>query len=57
MSFQDLGLATLLLNNHSGLEAQKTLEMLNLFSLKITFSMKIKLNMYVFFDLILYVNV
>jgi len=44
MSFQDNGLATLLLNNHSGLKTHKTLEMLNLFGLKTMFSMKIKFN-------------
>ncbi len=44
MSFQDNGLATLLLNNHHGSKTHKTLEMLNLFGLKILFSMKIKFN-------------
>jgi hypothetical protein len=41
MSFQDLRLTTLLLNNHSCLKVQGTLEILDLFGLKITFSMKI----------------
>jgi hypothetical protein len=41
ISFQDLGLTTLLLNNHSCLKVQETLEILDLFGLKITFSMKI----------------
>jgi ABC-type uncharacterized transport system permease subunit len=44
MSFQDNGLATLLLNNHHGLKTHKTLEMLDFFGLKIMFSMKIKFN-------------
>ncbi len=32
---------TLLLNNHINLNAQETLELLNLFGLKITFAMRI----------------
>jgi hypothetical protein len=37
MSFEDNGLATLLLNNHHGLKIHKTLEMLGLVGLKIMF--------------------
>jgi hypothetical protein len=48
MSFQDNGLATLLLNNYCGLKTHKTLEMLDLFGLKIMFSMKIKFNFIIF---------
>jgi len=40
--FEDVDQTTLLLNNHINLNAQETLEMLNLFGFKITFAMKIK---------------
>ncbi len=51
MSFQDNGLATLILNNHHGLKIHKTLEMLDLFGLKILFSMKIKFNFIIFLEI------
>jgi hypothetical protein len=61
MSFQDLRLTTLLLNNHSYLKVQETLGILDMFGLKITFSMKIVFhlffNVYLLFDLILYVYI
>jgi hypothetical protein len=61
MSFQDLGLTTLLLINHSYLKVQESLEILDMFGLKITFSMKIVFhlffNVYLLFDLILYVYI
>jgi hypothetical protein len=34
MSFWDLGVTTLFLNNHNGLKAQEALEMLDSFGLK-----------------------
>lgn len=40
--FDDVDQTTLLLNNHTKLNAQETLKMLNLFGLKIMFAMKIK---------------
>jgi hypothetical protein len=40
MSFRDLGLTTLLFNNHNDLIIQKTLKMLDLFGMKIIFPMK-----------------
>jgi len=44
MSFHNLGLTALLLNNSIDLKAQENLRMLDLFGLKITFPMKIRLN-------------
>ncbi len=43
MSFHDLGLTTLFLNNYIDLKAQEILKMLDLFGLKITIPMKIRL--------------
>jgi hypothetical protein len=43
MFFWDLGMTTILLNNHSALNIQETLEMFKLFDLKIKFAMNIKL--------------
>ncbi len=37
MSFRNLGLTTLLFNNHNDLITQETLEMLDLFGMKINF--------------------
>jgi hypothetical protein len=42
--FKNLNQLILLLNDHNGLKAQETLEMLDLLGLKITFLMKIKFN-------------
>jgi hypothetical protein len=49
MFFWDLGITTILLNNHSALNIQETLEMLKLFDLKIKFAMKIKFYFLLFF--------
>jgi hypothetical protein len=60
MLFQNLGLSTLFINDHISLKSQKSLEMLNLFGLKITFILKNNFkfcNVYLFFDLIFYVTI
>ncbi len=55
MSFNNLNQLILLLNNHNGLKAEETLEILGLLGLKITFLMKIKFNsIYYYFNLLLF---